>query len=123
MTTFPTTGPITASVDVEMGDIWVVAGDADVTVVEVTPTDPTNEKDRRAADGDHGDLLRRSAAGASGRRTARALTKKYGSVQVSVRLASGSDLDAVSALGSIGSRASSAAAGPRRRRATSGCTT
>ncbi len=101
MTSFPTTGPIAASVEVEMGDIWIVAGDDGPTVVDVTPTDPTNEKDRRAADA----TTMTCADGrlrVVGPKHPVSFTKKRGSVQVAVRLASGSDLDAVSALGAIG---------------------
>ena len=102
MTSFPTTGPIAASVDVQWGDIQVLAGAATTTVVEVTPTDPSNEKDRRAAEGT-------TVTCADGRlrilgpknRTG-IINKKYGSVQVSVQLPSGSELDAVSGLGAIG---------------------
>ncbi len=101
MTSFLTTGPITASLDIEWGDIRIVAGDDGPTAVDVTPTDPTNEKDRRAADATsvtctHGRLR------VSGPKNGLVgLSKKYGSVQVWVRLTSGSELDAHSALGAI----------------------
>lgn len=98
MTSFPTAGPISASLDIEWGDLRIVAGDDGPTVVDVTPTDPANEKDRRAAQAT-------TVACADGRlRVAgpkNGLTKKYGAVQVSVRLAAGSDLDAHSGLGAV----------------------
>ncbi len=101
MTSFPTTGPITASIDVQWGDIQVVAGGAGATVVDVAPTNPSNEKDRLAAAATtvtcaEGRLRVLGAKNRTG-----IMNKKYGSVQVSVQLASGSDLDAVSALGVI----------------------
>jgi DUF4097 and DUF4098 domain-containing protein YvlB len=101
MTSFPTTGPVSASIDVQWGDIHVVAGDDHDTVVEVSPTDPSNEKDRRAADDtvvscDDG---RVHVAGAKNRTGV--FAKKYGSVQVSVRLPAGSELDADTGLGTI----------------------
>lgn len=102
MTSFPTTGPIAASVEVEMGDIWVVAGDEGATVVDVTPTDPTNEKDRRAADATTVTCADGRLRVLGPKHGPVSFTKRYGSVQVCVRLASGSALEAVSALGVIG---------------------
>jgi DUF4097 and DUF4098 domain-containing protein YvlB len=101
MTSFPTTGPIAASIDVQWGDIRVVAGAGGATVVDVTPTDPSSEKDRRAADDT-------TVAFADGRlqvvgpknRTG-VFNKKYGSVQVAVQMAAGSELDADTGLGTI----------------------
>ena len=50
MTSFPTTGPISASIDIAWGDVRVVADSDGTTVVDVAPTDPANEKDRNAAE-------------------------------------------------------------------------
>ena len=101
MTSFPTTGPITASLDIAWGDIRIVAGDEAATVVEVTPTDPRNDKDRQAAQ----DTTVTCADGrwrvAGPRNLTGIFNKKYGSVQVSVRMAAGSELDVHSALGAI----------------------
>lgn len=101
MTSFPTTGPIAASIDVQWGDVRVVAGGGDATVVEVTPTDASNEKDRRAA----GDATVTCTDGrlrvVGPRNMTGVFNKKYGSVQVSVRLPAGSDLDVGTALGAI----------------------
>jgi len=49
MPTFDTPEPITAMIDVITGDIRVVAGDRDDTVVEVTPRDPSSDLDVRTA--------------------------------------------------------------------------
>jgi DUF4097 and DUF4098 domain-containing protein YvlB len=100
MPSFPTTGPVTASIDLQWGDIRVVTGE-DSTVVDVTPTDPSNEKDRRAAD----DTTVTCADGrlqvTGPKNRTGVFNKKYGSVQVSVRLATGSELDADTGLGTI----------------------
>jgi DUF4097 and DUF4098 domain-containing protein YvlB len=126
MTNFPTTGPITAAIDVQWGDIHVVAEGAGDTIVEVTPTDPSNEKDRLAAAATTVTCIdgRLSVAGAKNRTGS--FNKKYGSVQVSVELAEGSELDLDSALGGIfvrgeagGCRAKTAAGDVRVERATS----
>ena len=101
MTSFTTTGPVAASIDVQWGDIRVVAGDDGDTVVEVTPSDPSNEKDRRAAD----DTAVTCADGrlrvVGPRNRTGVFNKKYGSVQVSVLLADASELDADTGLGTV----------------------
>jgi DUF4097 and DUF4098 domain-containing protein YvlB len=101
MTSFPTTGPVSASIDVSWGDLHVVAGGDGTTVVDVTPTDASNEKDRRAAD----DTTVTCADGrlrvVGPKNLTGVFNKKYGSVQVSVRLPAGSELDADTGLGTI----------------------
>lgn len=101
MTSFPTTGPIAASVDIAWGDIQIVAGDEGATVVEVSPTDPANEKDRQAAEAAivTGSDARLRVLGPRNRTGI--FNKRYGSVQVCVHLAPGSDVDAVTGLGAI----------------------
>jgi len=101
MTSFPTTGPVTASVDIEWGDIQVVAGDGGATVVDVTPTDPTNDKDRRAAGATSVTCAEGRLRVAGPKNGVVGFSKRFGSVQVCVHLASGSELDAHSALGVI----------------------
>jgi DUF4097 and DUF4098 domain-containing protein YvlB len=49
MPTFQTPKPISATVDVVMGDVRIIAGDAGETVVEVQPSDASNQEDVRAA--------------------------------------------------------------------------
>jgi len=49
MPTFPTPEPITATIDVGAGDVRIVAGEGDTTVVDVRPTDPSDDDDVRAA--------------------------------------------------------------------------
>jgi hypothetical protein len=50
MPTFDTPEPISATIDVAMGDVRINAGDAGATVVEVRPSDASNEEDRKAAE-------------------------------------------------------------------------
>lgn len=101
MTTFPTTGPIAADIDLAWGDVAVVADSVDGTEVDVAPTDPTNEKDRKAAE----DTAVTCADGrlrvAGPRNRTGVFNKKYGSVQISVRLAAGSRLDVVTGMGAV----------------------
>jgi hypothetical protein len=49
MPTFQTPEPITASIDLTVGDARIAASDRDDTVVEVRPTNPDNDADVRAA--------------------------------------------------------------------------
>ena len=50
MPTFDITGPVTATLDVVVGDVRVNAGDHDALVVDVRPTDGSNDEDVRAAE-------------------------------------------------------------------------
>ena len=50
MPTFDTREPISATVDVVTGDVRITAGDVATTVVEVRPSDASNQEDVRAAE-------------------------------------------------------------------------
>jgi len=50
MPAFDTPQPISASLNVVMGDVRIVAGDTDTTVVDVRPSDPSNTDDVKAAE-------------------------------------------------------------------------
>jgi len=101
MTSFPTTGPISASIDVQWGDVRVVTGDDGAALVEVAPTDPSNEKDRRAADDTAVTFADGRLRVVGPKNMTGVFNKKYGSVQVAVQLVAGSDLDIGTALGAI----------------------
>jgi DUF4097 and DUF4098 domain-containing protein YvlB len=45
MPTFATSGPITATIDVPVGDIRISAGDGTAAVIDVSPSDPSSEED------------------------------------------------------------------------------
>jgi hypothetical protein len=47
--TFDTPEPISATIDLGIGDVRISTGDRGVTVVEVQPSDPSNEDDVKAA--------------------------------------------------------------------------
>jgi putative adhesin len=49
MPTYETPGPISATIDLSVGAVRISAGDRDTTVVEVHPSDATNEEDVKAA--------------------------------------------------------------------------
>ena len=50
MPTFDTPSPISATIDLVVGDVRITAGDRDTTVVEVRPSDASNDEDRKAAE-------------------------------------------------------------------------
>ena len=50
MPTFDTPEPISATIDLVMGDVRITAGDRGATVVDVQPSDPSNEEDLKAAE-------------------------------------------------------------------------
>jgi hypothetical protein len=50
MSTFDTPEPISATIDLSVGDLLITAGDAGTTVVEVRPSDPSNDEDVKAAE-------------------------------------------------------------------------
>jgi DUF4097 and DUF4098 domain-containing protein YvlB len=50
MPTFDTPEPITATIDLAVGDVRISAGDRDTTVVEVQPSDASNEEDLKLAE-------------------------------------------------------------------------
>jgi hypothetical protein len=50
MPTFDTPAPITATIDLVVGDVRISAGDRDATLVDVRPSDPSDADDRKAAE-------------------------------------------------------------------------
>ena len=49
MPTYDTPKPISATIDLGVGDVRLTAGDRATTVVDVRPSDPSNDDDTRAA--------------------------------------------------------------------------
>ena len=50
MPTFDTPEPISATIDVAVGDVRISAGDRGATVVDVRPSDASNDEDVKAAE-------------------------------------------------------------------------
>src|SRR3954454_23899349 len=50
ISTFDTPDPITARIDIGLGDLRITAGDRGSTVVDVRPSDPSNDEDVKAAE-------------------------------------------------------------------------
>lgn len=98
MQTFDTPTPISATVDVVLGDIRFIASDRADTVVEVHPIDPTRQLDVEAAE----QVKIEFADGKLRLRHPKlrtAFTRKWGSVKVLVQLPTGSDVEGDTAQG------------------------
>ncbi|GAA4465004.1 DUF4097 family beta strand repeat-containing protein [Phytohabitans houttuyneae] len=98
MPTFHTPGPISATVDIVLGNIQFKASDRADTVVEVRPADPSWELDVKAAEQANiefadGKLLVKHS------KLRTAFSNKYGSVEVLVQLPTGSDVQGDTAKG------------------------
>jgi DUF4097 and DUF4098 domain-containing protein YvlB len=94
MPTFDTPKPISATIEIVLGDVRITATDRQDTVVEVRPSDPTSEVDARIADQTRVEY-------ADGRLLVKApkprtlgLFGKPGSVDVEIALPTGSDVSA-----------------------------
>lgn len=98
MPVFPTPEPITATIDVSVADVRIVAGDRAETAVEVAPADPGDSDDVKAADRTRvefadGRLL------VKGPKYTTKLFGKGGALHVTVELPAGSRIDGTAALG------------------------
>ncbi|HET6173185.1 MAG TPA: DUF4097 family beta strand repeat-containing protein [Gaiellales bacterium] len=91
MQTFDTPAPITATIDLAVGDVRITAGETGSTVVELRPSDPSNADDVKAAELSRVEyaneaLLIRAPKLRSW------LSKKGGSIDVTIELPAGSGL-------------------------------
>jgi hypothetical protein len=92
MPSFPTPDPISASIDVPYGDIRITAGDRDVTVVQVSPSDPSQDEDRTVAERTRVEYANRRLIVKAPRSRAW-LSRRGGSIDVTIELPSGSNVD------------------------------
>lgn len=100
MPTFTSSQPITASIELQVGDARIAASPRVDTVVDVRPRDPANEADVRAAAATDVDF-------SGGRLVVRGphqrglLFRRAGTADVSVELPEGSDVEGRSEVGTI----------------------
>ncbi|MDK1474620.1 DUF4097 family beta strand repeat-containing protein [Streptomyces sp. 549] len=95
MPTFETPEPISATAHVEAGSILFTAGDRPETVVEVRPRDPKRDQDVRAADQTEVTYTNKALTVRTPKQ--RYLVGRTGTVDVTVELPSGSQLDVTGA--------------------------
>ena len=103
MPTFSTPTPVSASIEIAVGDVRITATDRDDTVVEVRPSDASREADVRAAEQIRVDLVDGRLRVVGPRRRLVGPSKKTGSVEIVIDLPTGSHVDADTSLGSIDS--------------------
>jgi DUF4097 and DUF4098 domain-containing protein YvlB len=101
MPTFSTPEPITATIDISVGDIRIIAGDRTDTVVEVLPSNSAEEADVRAAEQTRVDFAAGQLSLKGPRTRALGLFGKVGSVDVTVELPAGSRLEAETSVAAL----------------------
>lgn len=99
MPTFDTPNPIGANIEVPLGDVHITASDRDTTVVDVRPSDPSNDEDVLAAEQTQVDFLDGRLRVRAPKRTGSILhslrSRSWGgSIDLTIELPAGSDLDA-----------------------------
>jgi DUF4097 and DUF4098 domain-containing protein YvlB len=89
MPTFDTPKPISATLDVGLGDVRIRATDGGTTVVQVQPSDASNEKDRKAAELTRVEYLHGQLDVTASKRRPW-LSRDAGSIDVTIELPAGS---------------------------------
>lgn len=102
MQTFDTPQPISASVDIAMGPVRVTTDDTGTTLVDVRPSDDTNEEDVWAAQQTSVDFAndRLNVSGPKFRLSWLG-RNRGGSIEVAISLPGGSDLDVMTGMGDV----------------------
>jgi hypothetical protein len=98
MPTFPTPGPVAATIDVVAGDVRITAGDRDTTVVQVRPSDASNPDDLKAAGMTHVDHADAQILVKAPRLRSWLSRHGGGSIEVTIELPAGSDVHGVADL-------------------------
>jgi DUF4097 and DUF4098 domain-containing protein YvlB len=94
MTTFDTPEPISATIEITLGNVWVHASDRADTVVEVRPTDPAEDADVQIAEKITVDYADGRLTVKAPKEWARSLFRRSGSVDVMIGLPEDSSIDA-----------------------------
>ena len=100
MPTFNTPGPISATIDLAAADVRIIASDRQDTVVEVRPSTSAHEPDVKAAEQTK---VEYTAAGLliKGPKQRNVGLRKIGSVDVTVELPAGSQIEADAGIGAL----------------------
>jgi DUF4097 and DUF4098 domain-containing protein YvlB len=100
MPTFDTPEPITATIELAIGDVQISAADRDATVVEVRASDSSNEEDVKAAE-----LTRVEYANeellVKAPKLRSWLSRSGGSIDVTIELPAGSHVHGIAAMGDV----------------------
>ncbi|GAC67270.1 DUF4097 family beta strand repeat-containing protein [Gordonia soli] len=101
MPEFPTPQPISLSVDLGVGHITITASDRTDTVVDVAPTDPTDDSDVKAAAQVRTDLTSGRLTISGPRTGVFDFSRKSRSVDISVEIPSGSSVSTRTQMGDV----------------------
>ena len=93
MPTFDTPRRISATIDIGLGDVRVTAGDRTTTVVDVRPSDPSNDDDTRAANATRIDYANEQLLIKAPKLRQWLPRSDGGSIDVTVELPAGSNLN------------------------------
>jgi DUF4097 and DUF4098 domain-containing protein YvlB len=94
MPTFDTPEPVSVAIDLVVGDAHITASDRDDTVVQVRPSDGSHEPDVRAAEQTRVEYTAGRLLVKAPRQRGLGLFGKPGSIDVTIELPAGSDLQA-----------------------------
>jgi Putative adhesin len=97
MQTFETPEPITATIEIVIGDVQISAGDRDTTVVAVKPSDASNDEDVRAAEQTRVEYANEQLRVKAPKLRSWLSRSGGGSVDVTVELPAGSNVHGVAA--------------------------
>jgi DUF4097 and DUF4098 domain-containing protein YvlB len=100
MSTFATPQPISATLDLAVGAVRIVAGERDATVVELRPSDESNAEDVRAADDTRVEYANEHLL-VKAPKLRSYVSRKGGSVDVTIELPAGSNLDCTARLADV----------------------
>ena len=124
MPTFDTPEPITATIDLAVGDVRITASDRGDTVVDVRPSDPSNDEDVKAAEQTRVEYANEQLLVKAPKLRVLAAAERGGSIDVTIELPAGSHVarrararrtsTATASSASAGSRPASAASGSTR---------
>ena len=101
MPTFDTPEPISTTIDLASGDVRINAGDRSATAVDVRPSDPSNEDDRKAAELTRVEYASEHLLVKAPKLRPRLGRSGGGSIDVTIELPAGSHVHATVAMGDI----------------------
>lgn len=93
MPTFDTPQPISATIDLVIGDVRISAGERGATIVEVHPSDASNEEDRKAAELTRVDYANEQLLVKAPKLRSWSSRSGGGSIDVTIELPTGSHVD------------------------------
>lgn len=101
MPTFDTPQPISVTLEIVLGDVAIAASERADTVVEVHPSDESDDLDRRAAEQTRVEFTDRGLLVKSPKQRGLGLFGRPGSIDVTIALPAGSHVRGTAAMGSL----------------------